>query len=95
MTLTKQTVFLFSAPIPSTYDMDAYSAEVVAKINELVAQEKTDGVHSYSYPDTTQVEVRRSWVDQASAEDWVTFVDSLDVKYGRGVINKEIIDLVA
>jgi hypothetical protein len=51
-----------------------------AEVNILVQQGKTDGnVEVIAGPNPDQVTVHRTWIDLQNAEDWLVFVNALEV----------------
>jgi hypothetical protein len=51
-----------------------------AKVATLMEQGKTDGIRLRTDNDPTagQVTILRTWVDQPAAEEWITFINSLE-----------------
>lgn len=58
-----------------------------AKITEMVSANKTDGVVNTQPNDPV---ASMTFVDQAAAEEWSSFVQALALKYNKSIINVQI-----
>jgi hypothetical protein len=67
-TYTKQTIFTYQEP-RDTLPLN-YLTELSAKKNQMVTEGKTNG--NYEFIDERTI--RRIWLDQGAADEWVQFI---------------------
>jgi hypothetical protein len=65
-----------------------FRATVEAQVAIYVTEGKTDGQTSFSHPIPNQRQVERTWLDVASAQAFLDFLDTLTPK----ALTKEIIE---
>jgi copper homeostasis protein CutC len=93
--MTKNTIITWLAAAEVTRELtsgsDRLGEERSYKIAQMLQEEKTDGL-----PTMESVYVhKRNWVDQAAAEEYVTFIIGLAAKYNTTIVSTEIVDYVA
>ena len=89
-TVTQEWMNAVLDPGSSTVDVATIHATRDHRLQQLVAAEKTDGAEIIISPTVTS----RDWVDQASAEEWVTVLHELDDLFGPDLlVSVEIVDL--
>jgi hypothetical protein len=77
-------------PGSSAINIDTIHATRDSRLLQLVTAEKTDGTEIIISPTVTS----REWVDQASAEEWVTVLHELDDLFGPDLlVSVEIVDI--
>jgi hypothetical protein len=94
-TMTKHTIIEWVSPEANdgaiTKDGTSLWAEREEKLNAMQAEGKTDLV----WESVSDAKTKRSWLDQAAAQEFVDFIMTMDAKYGPGlVISTEIVDIV-
>lgn len=88
MSMTKLTVITWASDPMAN---EKLNTERWAKIVEMQSAGKTDGWYTESAPNTYQ----RDWLDEATAQEYIDFMMTLDAKYGPGLIaSATIIDYV-
>ena len=94
-TMTKNTIITWQEAAEVTRELTSGSEKLGTersyKIAQMLQEEKTDGV-----PIMESVYVhKRNWVNQAAAEEYVTFILGLAAKYSATIVSTEIVDYVA
>jgi len=89
--MTKKVTMVFATP-----PTDAWKTASHQKIQTMRGDFKTDGI-SQSLPGTPMgvdgLGGVREFKDQAAAEEWVAFCNTLSATVGRGIVSSEISDL--
>ena len=89
-TVTQEWMDAFLNPTSSNVDVATIHATRDHRLQQLIAAEKTDGIEAVIAPNVTS----RAWVDQASAEEWVTVLHELDDLFGPDLLaSVEIVNL--
>jgi hypothetical protein len=70
-TYTKNTLVTYVQSVDAVGSQ--YVTSVFNKATQLVAEGKTDGSYLFDTPHI----VRRPWIDQAAAEEWINFIIDL------------------
>ncbi len=91
ITFTKKTVTVYTQghALPGTAEFNALMAILQPQTEQLVADNKTDGVWDTIDSNTTS----RLWVDEASALLWVTIMQNAASELGRADISVTIEDI--
>ena len=95
MAMTKQTIVQW--PLDQGIIQPAeHITAVVAKIEEMQTAGKTDGILFHNTENTTEYEIRRDWLDQAAADEWLTWLlDSTQSHTTEPPKSTTVIDLPA
>jgi hypothetical protein len=88
ITYTKKTLITYLDAVDSVGT--AFANAVFAKITQLVAEGKTDG--TYLFDSTNHISIR-PWVDQSSAEEWVSVITDLANTYLIEITDIQIVDM--
>ena len=87
-TYTKQTIMIYQEPVDMV--TETYLNDLNVKVTQMLAAKKTDGIYEF----IDEWTVRRFWLDQNAADEWVQYVAGLS-KTSNVIINDfQIIDNV-
>jgi hypothetical protein len=91
ITFTKKTITVYTQghPLPNTAEFNALQAILKPQTDQLVADNKTDGVWDSLNSNTTS----RLWVDEASALLWVSIMQNAAQEIGRTDVTVTIEDI--
>ena len=85
LTLTKRTIIVWA----SEEDMNGNTFYIQARANQLsgmIANNLTDGVGTKTDPATGSIK----FIDDSSANSWISFVSNLASEYNKTIISTEI-----
>ncbi len=90
MILTKQSIMTWTSEEAKNSPPELITQRT-AWVRARILEDKTDGDPVELSATTT----RRLWVDQAAAEEWATFIQSLCTSLGAGLVSVQISDYTA